>query len=1050
MSEVKTKKINTIAKEYGVPGDVIVHLLKDKGVEVHSTVSSIDAKSFGLIKQDLLNAKDKQVAPRKVSGVKKNIAKPSSPAKDESPEIKNKVANKLGAKVTLRKRTPSKDGDVQVPIAQAKAKIVIPKTENSSAPQSKPDAPVNKEAIKKLDSLFTEKSANDKSSAPASQSTPKVEKSIAQPEVNKEPVSSKAPIEYKRAEPKAGTSNNKSSQAPSETSKASDEKPGRAKPVQLKDAELKTASLKVKVEKPNDEMAARIAKYANRGNQGGRGGNRDGGGQGYTGTFGARGGQGGGAARPGGGYQGGQGGGAARPGGGYQGGQGGGAARPGGGYQGGQGGGAARPGGGYQGGQGGGGARPGGGYQGGQGGPPRGNQGAFGATHSSPGGFTPPTANGAPGGAPAAGAPAAGKHGKGKKKKKAPIRKPEERAIEMKHNVNRVMASLSKTPTKKKYEKGQQDEDGIIEERKTLKVSDFITIAELAGMLKVLPALVIAKCMEMGMMVTINKRIDFETITLLADEFSTDVELLEEYEEEVEGEEIDEAALRSRAPVVTVMGHVDHGKTSVLDFIRSSRLTNAEAGGITQHIGAYQVQTDKGSVTFLDTPGHEAFSAMRARGSQITDVVVLVVAADDRVMPQTIESIEHARAAKVPIVVAINKCDLDTANPDKIRAELAAQGIEVDTWGGKVSCVEISAKTGAGMDKLLETLALETEILELTANPAIEARGTVIESRLDKGKGAIATILIQQGTLKVGDVFVAGIYFGKIRAIMDEVGKPIKEAGPSQPCQIMGLEGAPFSGDKIQCYKEEKQARGISNKRRMAAKERELQRRQHMTLGQLFDRVKAGSFTELNVIVKADVDGSAEAISQELEKLSNKEVHINIIRKSVGNIKEDDVMLAAASDAIIVAFHLLPNPAVRELAEKEGVDLKQYRIIYEIIEEFKGVMEGMLKPETREEVAGEAEVKEIFNISKIGKIAGSVVTNGKVDLEAKLRIYRGGTEVGVASVSTLKRHSEEVKSVKAGFECGIGIDGFEGLKIGDTLAFFKTIEIKRKLSDVEK
>ena len=1005
MSEVKTKKINTIAKEYGVPGDVIVHLLKDKGVEVHSTVSSIDAKSFGLIKQDLLNAKDKQVAPRKVSGVKKNIAKPSSPAKDESPEIKNKVANKLGAKVTLRKRAPSKDGDVQVPIAQAKAKIVIPKTENSSAPQSKPDAPVNKEAIKKLDSLFTEKSANDKSSAPASQSTPKVEKSIAQPEVNKEPVSSKAPIEYKRAEPKAGTSNNKSSQAPSETSKASDEKPGRAKPVQLKDAELKTASLKVKVEKPNDEMAARIAKYANRGNQGGRGGNRDGGGQGYTGTFGARGGQGGGAARPGGGYQGGQGGG---------------------------------------------GARPGGGYQGGQGGPPRGNQGAFGATHSSPGGFTPPTANGAPGGAPAAGAPAAGKHGKGKKKKKAPIRKPEERAIEMKHNVNRVMASLSKTPTKKKYEKGQQDEDGIIEERKTLKVSDFITIAELAGMLKVLPALVIAKCMEMGMMVTINKRIDFETITLLADEFATDVELLEEYEEEVEGEEIDEAALRSRAPVVTVMGHVDHGKTSVLDFIRSSRLTNAEAGGITQHIGAYQVQTDKGSVTFLDTPGHEAFSAMRARGSQITDVVVLVVAADDRVMPQTIESIEHARAAKVPIVVAINKCDLDTANPDKIRAELAAQGIEVDTWGGKVSCVEISAKTGAGMDKLLETLALETEILELTANPAIEARGTVIESRLDKGKGAIATILIQQGTLKVGDVFVAGIYFGKIRAIMDEVGKPIKEAGPSQPCQIMGLEGAPFSGDKIQCYKEEKQARGISNKRRMAAKERELQRRQHMTLGQLFDRVKAGSFTELNVIVKADVDGSAEAIAQELEKLSNKEVHINIIRKSVGNIKEDDVMLAAASDAIIVAFHLLPNPAVRELAEKEGVDLKQYRIIYEIIEEFKGVMEGMLKPETREEVAGEAEVKEIFNISKIGKIAGSVVTNGKVDLEAKLRIYRGGTEVGVASVSTLKRHSEEVKSVKAGFECGIGIDGFEGLKIGDTLAFFKTIEIKRKLSDVEK
>lgn len=621
----------------------------------------------------------------------------------------------------------------------------------------------------------------------------------------------------------------------------------------------------------------------------------------------------------------------------------------------------------------------------------------------------------------------------------------------MKQNVNRVMASLSKTPSKKKYEKGQQGAEEGGEERTVLKVSDFITIAELGGMMKVLPALVIAKCMEMGMMVTINHRIDFETIETLADEFGFDVELLEEYEEEVETEEeVDESKLVSRAPVVTVMGHVDHGKTSVLDWIRSSKLTTGEAGGITQHIGAYQVETEKGPVTFLDTPGHEAFSAMRARGSQITDVVVLLVAADDRVMPQTIESIEHARAAKVPIVVAINKCDLETANPDKIRSELAVQGIEVDTWGGEVSCVEISAKTGLGMETLLETLALETEILELKANADTEARGTVVESRLDKGKGAIATVLVQQGTLKVGDVFVAGIYSGRVRAIMDEAGEPIQSAGPSRPCQIMGLEGAPFSGDKLQGYADEKKAKEIASKRRMAAKERELRSRQHMTLGQLFDRVKAGSFTELNVIVKADVDGSAEAIATELEKLSNKEVHINIIRKSVGNIKEDDVMLAAASDAIIIAFHLLPNPTVRDLAEKEGVELKQYRIIYEIIEEFKGVIEGMLKPETREEVAGEAEVKEIFNISKIGKIAGSVVTNGKVDREAKLRIYRNGTEVGVGTVSSLKRHSEDVDSVRAGTECGIGVDGFEGLKSGDTLAFFKVVEIKRTLKDVEK
>ncbi|MBO7130545.1 MAG: translation initiation factor IF-2, partial [Fibrobacterales bacterium] len=459
--------------------------------------------------------------------------------------------------------------------------------------------------------------------------------------------------------------------------------------------------------------------------------------------------------------------------------------------------------------------------------------------------------------------------------------------------------------------------------------------------------------------------------------------------------------------------------------------------------------TAKGMVTFLDTPGHEAFSAMRARGSQITDVIVLVVAADSMVMPQTIESIEHAKSAKVPIVVAITKCDLETANPDRIRAQLAEHGVNVEQWGGQTSCVEVSSKTGKGMDTLLETLALETEILELKANPDMEARGVVIESRLDKGKGAVATVLVQNGTLRVGDPFVAGIYSGKVRALLDENGAQIKTAGPGCPCQIMGLDGAPFAGDKLTVHESEKEAREIAGKRRAAAKERELRSHHRITLGEVYDRVKSGNFTELNVVVKADVDGSAEALTQELEKLSNKEVAVNIIRKAVGNINESDVQLAAASNAIIVAFHLLPAPAVRSQAEEEGVEIKQYRIIYDCVEEFKNVVEGMLKPIVREEVAGEAEVKQLFHIPKVGLIAGCIVTNGTVDLEAKLRIYRKGREVGVAKVTSLKRHQEEVTSVKVGFECGIGVGGIEDVQVDDTLAFFKEVKIKRTLADVK-
>lgn len=627
----------------------------------------------------------------------------------------------------------------------------------------------------------------------------------------------------------------------------------------------------------------------------------------------------------------------------------------------------------------------------------------------------------------------------------------EEKSLEVRANVTRVMANLSKGTQRKVYRRNKEDGEETGEELKLIKVSDFMTVAELAGQMEIRPNQVQAKCMELGMMVTINHRIDLETIQLIADEFGFAAELMDEYEEVVDTEEeLSEENTAPRPPVVTVMGHVDHGKTSLLDYIRKTKVARGEAGGITQHVGAYSVETNQGRVTFLDTPGHEAFTAMRARGSQATDVVVLVVAADDRVMPQTIESIEHARAAKVPIVVAVNKCDLPTANPDRIRAELAERGVQVEGWGGSVSCVEISAKVGTNVDLLLETLALETEILQLRANPDLPARGVVIESKLDKGKGAVATLLIQQGTLRIGDNMVLGIHSGKVRSLLNERGERITEVGPGMPCQVTGLDGAPFSGDKMHVAEDERTAREIANKRKIAARERELSSRRHMNLSDLYDRVKSGEFTEVNVIVKADVDGSAEAISAELEKLSNKEVKVSVIRKAVGNINESDVMLAAASDAIIIAFHLLPAPAVRDLAEREGVEIKQYRIIYEIIEEFKGVVEGMLKPTYKDEVVGEAEIRQLFRIHKVGIIAGCLVTTGAVDKESKLRVFRHGVEVASSHVTSLKRFQEDVPSVKAGFECGIGLGGFEGFKEGDTLAFFKTVEIKRTLKDVEK
>ncbi len=618
----------------------------------------------------------------------------------------------------------------------------------------------------------------------------------------------------------------------------------------------------------------------------------------------------------------------------------------------------------------------------------------------------------------------------------------------VRQNVSRVMADLSKKPVKKVYRKEHNDNDSG-EEKKILKTSDFITVGELAGLMDQMPARVIAKCMEMGMMVTINARLDFETIQILADEFGYEAQLMEEYEEEALGvEEESQENLKPRHPVVTVMGHVDHGKTSLLDWIRKTHVVSGESGGITQHIGAYEVTTAQGKVTFLDTPGHEAFSAMRARGSQVTDVIVLVVAADSMVMPQTVECIDLAKREKVPMVVAITKIDLPTANPDKIRAQLAERGVEVEQWGGTTSCVEVSARTGQGMDQLLETLALEAEVQELKANPDAHARGAVVESKLDVGKGSMATILVQNGTLHVGDPFVCGIYAGRVRAMFNERGEQLKAVPPSSPCQVLGFDGTPQAGDDLIVVDDEKTAREIASKRRMAARERDLRARKTVSLENSFNDKKEGKLSELNLIVKADVGGSAEALAASLEKLTNREVRVNIIRKGVGTITESDILLATTASAIIVSFHLMPSLSIREMAQKEGIEIRNYRVIYDCIEDIKNAVEGLLKPIMREELSGEAEIRQVFKIPKIGLIAGCMVTDGEVDRTSHVRVYRNGVELGTTVVQSLKRMKDDVKSVARGFECGIGLKGYDDIKEGDSLIFFKEVKVARTLEDV--
>ncbi len=637
---------------------------------------------------------------------------------------------------------------------------------------------------------------------------------------------------------------------------------------------------------------------------------------------------------------------------------------------------------------------------------------------------------------------------KGKNKKKKTKEQIEQELSEMRSNVNKVMAQVGRGSKKVVHKKERAEETEESEEKKILNVPEFVSISELAGLMNELPNKVIAKCLEMGIMVTINQRLDHETIAILADEFGFEAKLMDEYKEDViesEDEVDEEGALEPRAPIVTIMGHVDHGKTSILDYIRKATVASHESGGITQHIGAYQVETPSGPVCFLDTPGHEAFAAMRSRGAQVTDVIVLVIAADSQVMPQTKEAIEHAKNAKVEIVVAINKVDLPTANIDKIKSQLAEEGVLVDGWGGKVSCVEVSAKTGHGIDQLLETLALESEVLELKAVINKRAKATVIETKLDKGKGTVATVVVQEGTLRPGDGFICGSFAGRVRSLLDGNGKKMDLAGPSTPVQVLGLEGMPQAGDTL-VVMNEREAREVALRRSQAAKDREMRQKRHITLDQLHEKIASGEFHEFKVIIKGDTDGSVEAIATSLNRLSTPEVKINIISQGVGAVKEADVHLAAASNALIIAFHLLPSEKVRNLAEEEGVSINYYRVIYNVVDDVIAGMEGMLDPELKEEVVGEAVILQLFKIPKIGMIAGCKVNSGMVDRESKVRLYRDGVEIGEAKVSSLKRHKDDVKSVKAGMECGIGIEGLKDIQEEDILAFFKTIKIAKKLS----
>ena len=594
-----------------------------------------------------------------------------------------------------------------------------------------------------------------------------------------------------------------------------------------------------------------------------------------------------------------------------------------------------------------------------------------------------------------------------------------------------------------------EDEQAQLEaESKILKVTEFITVGEIATLMEIGSTEIISTCMSLGIMVTMNQRLDAETLSIVADEFGYQVEFVksdleETFEEEAEE---DEAALELRAPIVTVMGHVDHGKTSLLDYIRSENVIAGESGGITQHIGAYSVELESGQkITFLDTPGHEAFTAMRARGAQVTDIAIIVIAADDSIMPQTKEAISHAQAAGVPIVFAINKVDKSTANPDKIKEGLAAMNLMVEEWGGKVQSQDISALKGTGVNELLEKVLLEAELLELKANPDRKSKGTVVEAYLDKGRGYVSTILVQTGTLRIGDYILAGKHSGKVKAMFDERGNDLKEAPPSTPVSILGLDGAPTAGDNFNVLEDEREAKQIAAKRTQLLREQNVRTQRHITLDEIGRRIALGDFKELNIILKGDVDGSVEALTDSLQKLSTEEIQVNIIHKGVGAITESDVLLASASDAIVIGFNVRPMGNARAVAEKEEIDIRSYSIIYDAINDVKDAMEGMLSPEMKEEVTGNAEIRETFKISKIGTIAGCMVTSGKIYRNSNIRIIREGVVQYSGTLASLKRFKDDVKEVAKGYDCGLQIKNYNDIKIGDVIEFYTEVAVKKKL-----
>ena len=1007
------------ADAHGLKVDVVMKLLRDAGVAVRTHMSKLDMADFEKIEEAAAAEKQKQDARNK------NLKRPTASESDSSasaPPTKKETSvatNKLGLKVSLKKGPGArKDApkavakqDPKSPVAKPAAPAAVKPAAPAPAqvaPAPKPAAPTPVQAapapVAKPAAPAPAPAASQiaKPAAPAASATPApapAQVAPAKPAAPAPAPKPAAPVAPKPAAP-----------APAAA------KPAASQPTMMSaNTELKQPPMKAQVFKPDAAILARIEKsrqqaQAARNNHrpnGGRGGNGGGNGQGYTGTFGRLSNNGnnnnGSDNRNNNNNR-----------------------RP---NNGGNASSSSR------------------GYTGRNGGFSSGSmQEAFNASNNNNQALG-QNQNGKGNGKGQNGRHNNDKNRRSNTKDRQEMQK-EQQQEAVRQNVSRVMASLSKNPVKKVYHK-DHSENNTGEEKKILKTSDFITVGELAGLMDQMPARVIAKCMEMGMMVTINARLDFETIQILADEFGYEAQLMEEYEEEALGiEEESQENLQPRHPVVTVMGHVDHGKTSLLDWIRKTHVVSGESGGITQHIGAYEVTTKQGKVTFLDTPGHEAFSAMRARGSQVTDVIVLVVAADSMVMPQTVECIELAKRENVPMVVAITKMDLPTANPDKIRAQLAERGVEVEQWGGQTSCIEVSARTGQGMDVLLETLALEAEILELKANPDTHARGAVVESKLDVGKGSMATILVQNGTLHVGDPFVCGIYAGRVRAMFNERGVQLKEVPPSAPCQVLGFDGTPQAGDELVVVEDEKTAREIASKRRMAARERDLRARKTVSLENSFNAKKEGTLSELNLIVKADVGGSAEALAASLEKLTNKEVRVNIIRKGVGTITESDILFATTAQAIIISFHLMPSLAVREMAQKEGIEIRNYRVIYDCIEDIKNAVEGLLKPIMREELVGEAEIRQVFKVPKVGLIAGCMVTDGEVDRTSHVRVYRNGVELGTTVVQSLKRMKDDVKSVARGFECGIGLKGYDDIKEGDSLIFFKEVKVARTLEDV--